>query len=222
MSSRSGTAVADATQRERSMRARQVVDGFGGRVSRTLGIDVDAGEREVERWFLAATLFGARISATIAERTFGELDRAGLVRIEQARHLLWEELVDLLDKGGYARYDSRTATRLQDLADVVHERCDGRVSAIAAEAATYPALRDALDALPGWGPVTVGVFLREMRGVWPGADPPLDERAASAARHLDLLAGAQPAQAQVAGLARAAGLDPRDLESGLVQFAAAH
>ena len=32
----------------------------------------------------------------------------------------------------------------------------------------------ALADLPGWGPVTVGLSLRELRGVWPGAPPPLD------------------------------------------------
>ncbi len=34
--------------------------------------------------------------------------------------------------------------------------------------AAYPELRAALDALPGWGPVTIRLFLRELRGVWPG------------------------------------------------------
>ena len=33
--------------------------------------------------------------------------------------------------------------------------------------AAYPALHAALDALPGWGRVTVRLFLRELRGVWP-------------------------------------------------------
>jgi 1-acyl-sn-glycerol-3-phosphate acyltransferase len=37
----------------------------------------------VERWFVAATLFGARIPARVAERTFGVL-AAGLVRLDLA------------------------------------------------------------------------------------------------------------------------------------------
>jgi endonuclease III len=213
---------AQTLDRQRTTLARQVVDTFGGLVSRAFGIDVDAGDDEIERWFLATTLFGTRISATIVEQTFHELDQAGLVRVEQARHLLWEDLVDLLDMGGYVRYDFRTATRLQNLAERVHERYNGRVAAIAREANTYPALRDALDALPGWGPVTVGIFLRELRGVWSGADPPLDERATQAAGHLDLLTGSDPPVTQVARLACAAGIDARDLESGLVRLALAH
>ena len=50
---------------------------LGGRYSAELGIDVDSGEAEVERWFVAATLFGARIPARVAERTFGVLAAAG-------------------------------------------------------------------------------------------------------------------------------------------------
>jgi hypothetical protein len=48
-------------------------------------------------------------------------------------------------------------------------------------------LASALDDLPGWGPVTVGLFLRELRGVWPGARVPLDAQVVEAARHLGLL-----------------------------------
>jgi hypothetical protein len=57
--------------------ARRVVAVVGGRYSAELGIDVDAGEAQVERWFVAATLFGARIPARVAERAFGVLASAG-------------------------------------------------------------------------------------------------------------------------------------------------
>jgi hypothetical protein len=54
--------------------ARRVVAVLGGRYSAELGIDVDAGDAEIERWFVAATLFGARIPARVAGRTFGLLE----------------------------------------------------------------------------------------------------------------------------------------------------
>jgi len=201
--------------------ARRTVTVLGGRYSAELGIDVDAGEAEVERWFVAATLFGARIPARVAERTFGVLAAAGLARIGQMRHVPSGDLIAMLDAGGYARYDVRTATRLLELAEIVNERYDGQVAVIGRHFAAYPGLGAALDALPGWGPVTVRLFLRELRGVWPGADPPLDERAAAAARHLGLLA-VQPDGAHLAGLAAAGGLDARDLEAGLVRLYLAH
>ncbi len=204
--------------------ARTVVGVLGGRFSAELGIDVDAGDGEVERWFLAATLFGTRISAAVAERAFAMLNEAGLTRIGQARHVQSEDLVELLDAGGYVRYDFRTTSRLHALSEIVDERYDGQAAEIGRRHQAYPALRKALIVLPGWGPVTVQLFLRELRGVWPGAQPPLDPRAAFGARHLGLL-GTELAPAgvpQIALLAAAAGLDIRDLESGLVRLALAH
>jgi hypothetical protein len=204
--------------------ARAVVAALGGRYSSRLGIDVDAGDDEIERWFLAATLFGTRISAAVAERTFSVLDGVGLHRVAQARHISWEDLVELLDEGGYVRYDFRTATRLQELAEVISERYGGEVCEIGRSFPRYLQLRQALDALPGWGPVTIQLFLRELRGVWPGAQPPLDQRAGSAARHLGLAAPGS-GQLDLRGLARLAsegGLDPRDLEGGLVRLALTH
>ena len=201
--------------------ARRVVAVLGGRYSAELGIDVDAGEAQVERWFVAATLFGARIPARVAERTFGVLGTAGLARIGQMRHVPSGDLIAMLDAGGSARYDVRTAKRLLEPCEIINERYDGQVAVIGRRFAAYPALRAALDALPGWGPVTIRLFLRELRGVWPGADPPLDERALAAAHHLELL-GDGPGVTDLARLAGACGLDVRDLESGLVRLELAH
>lgn len=199
--------------------AREVVGRLGGRYSTELGIDVDDGDAEVERWFLAATLFGTRISASIAERTFLKLNEVGLTSIDRARHVPPEDLVRLLDAGGYARYDFRTADRLRLLSELVDERYDGQVCLIGRQYRAYPALRTALLALPGWGPVTAGLFLRELRGVWPGACPPLAPRAEWAARHLGLPG---PGLGPLTRLAAATGVDARDLESGLVRLALAH
>lgn len=198
--------------------------GVGGRYSTELGIDVDGGEAEVERWFLAATLFGTRISAAVAGRTFRVLDGAGLTCIAQARLVPWDDLVALLDRGGYARYDFRTATRLQALSEIVDQRYDGQVAGIGRRFSAYAELRDALDTLPGWGSVTVELFLRELRGVWPGAEPPLDDRATRAARHLGLLDSHDGLDLlrRLARLSRRGRSDLRDLESGLVRLTLAH
>lgn len=72
MPSRTAAPAAKIPDSQQTRLVRQVVEAFGGRISRSLGIDVDAGDEEIERWFLAATLFGTRISATIVEQTFHE------------------------------------------------------------------------------------------------------------------------------------------------------
>ena len=195
---------------------------LGGRFSVELGIDVDGGEAEVERWFLAATLFGTRIPVILAERAFRVLDDAG-VTVRRARSFSWDDLVALLDEGGYARYDFKTATRLHALCDVLGERFGGRVAAVAEVARTSAELESALDELPGWGPVTVDVFLRELRGVWSAADPALDERARAMASHLGLMGErARGPLERIRSLAAECGADPRDLEAALVRGALAH
>ncbi len=203
--------------------AGSILRQFGGRYSSALGIDVDAGNAEVERWFLASTLFGTRISAGIAERTFHQLIRAGINCISDAGRCEWQRLVALLDAGGYARYDFRTATRLQTLAEVVGNQFGGDVGEIGRRYTDPAALVAHLNELPGWGPVTVGLFLRELRGVWPGAQLTFDPRASDAARHLDLLTGRErDGLARIRLIADQAGCDERDLEAALVRLGLAH
>src|SRR5262245_61862233 len=96
-------------------KARALVAELGGRYSTELGIDIDEGGGEIERWFLAATLFGSRISASVAMRTYRALASAGIATVQNVGGWSWEELVKLLDAGGYARYDYRMASRLQAL-----------------------------------------------------------------------------------------------------------
>ena len=199
-------------------RARHIVATLGGRFSLELGIDLDRDPEEVERWALAATLFGNRISTTVAMRTYRVFERAGVRTIEDAGGRDRGDLIALLEKGGYLRYDERAASRLLALAQVNADRYHGRLARLGEEVADSEELEWALEALPGWDPVTVGAFLRELRGVWPGADPPLDTRAAIAARHLELPSGSHA----LSSLAAAAHLDFRDLEAGLVRLSLAH
>ncbi len=203
--------------------ARRLVSTLGGRYSRELGIRLEVGHAAVDEWFCAATLFGTRISSEIAMRTYRELAAAGVHTVVDAGDREWSELVALLDAGGYTRYDYRTATRLQDLAVEVRERLAGSVATLATIAEPR-ALEAELDRLPGWGPTTVRIFLRELRGIWPAARPALDERTKQAARHLGFdLPRARSAQIDaLQTTASRAGLDVRDLESALVRLALTH
>ena len=200
--------------------ASRAIDSLGGRYSARLGIDVDRGGDQIERWALAATLFGARISANIAERTFAVLDEAGVRSIADAGRRDLGRLIELLDAGGYARYDLRTAERLHAIARKLETEYDGRVSSVLDLPADQ--LGAALDALPGWGEVTVGLFLRELRGVRPGIEPPLDRRALQAAEHLRLLAGGGAGIARLREVAHEARLAVRDLEAALVRLSLLH
>ncbi len=194
---------------------------LGGRYSRELDLDLDR-DPDVERWFCAATLFGTRIGAEVAMRTYRTLRAAGVATVTDAAARPWDDLVALLDAGGYARYDFRTATRLQRLGAAVAERFGGRVAPLGRTITDPEVLEACLDSLPGWGPTTVRVFLRELRGRWPGARPPLDPRAAWALAHLRLSRSAQPDLRTLARLAATAGVDVRDAEAALIRAALAH
>jgi hypothetical protein len=199
-------------------RARRIVREHGGRFSLELGIELDRDPSEVERWALAATLFGNRISTAVAMRTYRVLEHAGVRTLEDAGRRSLGELVALLDKGGYARYGERTAARLLALAEVVAVRYEGRLAVLGEQVDDPLELEQALEALPGWGPVTVHAFLRELRGVWPGARVALDDRAARAALHLQL-----PTRLHaLSSFAVAAHLDVRDLEAALVRLTLCH
>lgn len=198
-----------------------LVETTGGRYSSEMGIDVDAGDPEVERWFVASTLFGTRIAAAVAERAFAVLEASGIRRITDAEAHEWGEIVALLDSAGYARYDGRTASRLQALARRIAERYGGEVGEIGRRFLEPDDLAAALDELTGWGPVTVSLFLRELRGVWPGARPSVDRRAMQAGQHLGLLSQEDPLE-QLGVVAALSGVDLRDLEAALVRIALAH
>lgn len=198
---------------------------FPGRFSRELGITLEAGPAERQKWFLAAILFGARISGVLAARTYKVFEAKGVVTPEAVLAQGWDNLVALLDEGGYARYDFKTATKLFRVMEALMNRYQGDLELLAAEAWDYGDIEERLRSLaPGLGPVTVNIFLRELRGVWPLAIPPLSPLAQLAAEHLKLIApGLSPDEALSAlqrawQAAPAPGREFPDLEAALVRL----
>lgn len=190
-----------------------------GRISVRMGIDVDAGPHEIERWFLGASLIGTRISVAIAVRTYRVLDGHGISVLPRVLGCRRDTLIRLLDEGGYARYDERTATRLRDLARTTGERFPDGVHAWGASVHSMPELVAGLDALPGWGPVTVRAFLRELRGIWPAIRLQPDERATLGARHSGLLGPHQRlTERRLQSWAASTGRDIRDVECALLSM----
>lgn len=186
--------------------------------SRELGIDVDAGAHQIERWFLAATLFGHRISTAVAIRTYRVLSGDGVATIGDVAVRSHEELIALLDAGGYARYDISTAHRLRRLAEDVGTRFPAGVARWGARCTDTVTLVSGLESLPGWGPVTVHAFLRELRGRCAVEGLPVGALAHEAARTLGL--GDRPLTvASLTSWADRARVDPRDLEAALIRVA---
>jgi len=141
--------------------------------SEELGIDLAARtEDQYFRWFLASLLFGGHISETIARHTYQAFCRHRLTTPRRILSAGWDFLVNaIMREGGYVRYDfSKSDQILRDCQMLVDEY-DGALWRV------HEASRDARDlesrllAFYGVGPVTMNIFLRELRPFWPKADP---------------------------------------------------
>lgn len=99
----------------------------------------------------------------------------------------WQERVDALGRGGYRRYDERTATQLGEGAELLLDRWGGDLRRLRAEAdGDVDELRRLLQEFPGIGPSGGAIFLREVQAVWPEAAPLVDDKALQGARRLGL------------------------------------
>ncbi len=168
---------------------KDLVKVIGGRFSSALDINLSSGDPgEIFKWFLASILFGARISEAIVIRTYREFEGNGLLSAGRVLDKGWDGLVEVLDRGGYARYDFKTATKLLDICSTVMKRYKGNLNILHSEARDQRDLEERLKALgKGIGDTTVNIFLREMRGVWGKADPLPSALVIMAAKNLRLI-----------------------------------
>jgi endonuclease III len=160
-----------------------------GRFSSELGLAL-APKRpnDLFLWFLAALLYGTRISGSIVARTHAEFTRRGLVTPEKILRTGWDGLVVVLDAGGYARYDFKTATKLLEVMRHLVDQYHGDLNQLHHAATDARDLENRLKALgKGIGEVTVQIFLRELRDLWSKARPELSHLAVLAAKDLRLL-----------------------------------
>lgn len=153
--------------------------------SEALGIDLAAGaDEELFKWFLASMLFGARISGEIAARTYRSFERHGLLTPDRILDAGLEHLVDpVMREGDYVRYDYQRSDEVLRNCERLLERYGGSLNALHDAAADGDDLEARLDEFYRVGPVTVNIFLRELRPYWPKSDPePLPRVREAAAR----------------------------------------
>lgn len=134
-----------------------------------LGLDLRKAEDRF-KWFIASILFARRISSSIAKRTFKLLMEYRLDSIDSILSAGWDRLVDVLDEGGYVRYDFSTASIILEALSTLKSVYGGLEELH--ECSSSPGdLERRLMMLKGVGPVAVNIFLRELRGIWAKADP---------------------------------------------------
>jgi endonuclease III len=205
------------------MLTKRLIDSLGGRFSRELGIDLSGARPDMLfKWLLASKLFGARISTDIAIRTYRELERRGVTTPEGIIETGWDGLVEILDDGGYVRYDFSTATRLLEIAGNLLMRYGGDLNELHKKARGEEDLERLLKDLgKGIGDVTVNIFLRELRDIWSKARPEPSELVKMAAGSLGLI---RPGENALDALERiweahkVPGMDFSDIEAALLRL----
>lgn len=129
-----------------------------------LGININSGEEsELFKWFLACLLFGKPIQQEVAKRTYFEFVKEELVTPQAILDAGWNKLVKVLDEGHYVRYDFSTATKLQEICMELMKKYGGKITSLINDAKDKKDLIKRLEEFKGVGPVTVGIFLRDIK-----------------------------------------------------------
>ena len=140
---------------------------------------------------LGTPLAKGEVVFTAAALVSVAFDGEARARVLSPRAILktgWDGLVRILDRGGYVRYDFKTATKLLLVCESLIKDYGGSLDALHAAAQDARDLERRVMALgKGIGEVTAGIFLRELRGVWSKADPDASDLALAGARNLGLV-----------------------------------
>ncbi|MDX3400295.1 endonuclease [Streptomyces sp. ME01-18h] len=173
--------------RDQRRTVRELVDAHGRTYAEEAGIRLKDTPQPLYRLLVLAHLLSARISASIAVAAARALSEAGLRDPRRMAGATWQQRVDALRRGGYRRYDERTATQLGEAAELLTERWGGDLRRLRDEAdGDVSELRRLLQEFPGMGPTGADIFLREAQLVWPETGPLLDRKALRGAERLDL------------------------------------
>lgn len=141
--------------------------------SEELGIELPKQtDPEYFRWFLASIFFGARISETTAKNTYRSFIRHGLTNPQAILTAGWDFLVyPVMREGDYVHYDGRKSTQVLRDCNMLMDEYGNRLSRLHDTARDVRDLEVRLLAFYSLGPITMNIFLRELRPFWAKANP---------------------------------------------------
>ena len=165
----------------------ELVSAYGRTYAEEADIRLRDTPQPLYRLLVLSLLLSARIRASVAVAAARALHEDHLDSPRRMAGADWQRRVDALGRGGYRRYDERTATQLGDGAALVSERWGGDLRRMRKEAdGDVGELRTLLQEVPGLGPAGADIFLREVQRVWPEIAPYLDGKALDGAQRLGL------------------------------------
>jgi len=131
--------------------------------SQELGLDLRA-KPDRFKWFIASMLYAKRISSKTASATFRRFLEEGLTDPRSIASAGRDRMVEVLDSGGYVRYDFSTATNILESVRLLLEEYGGDVDKIHESASDPKDLEKRLMEFRGFGPVAVNIFLGSSGG----------------------------------------------------------
>jgi endonuclease III len=128
-----------------------------------LGIDLKPGDdASLFKWFVASFLMGKRIQAPIAAQAYKVIvEQEGRDTARKLQHCTSKELVAMLGRAHYVRYDESTAQRLLDLSAKLNAEYAGKISHIRNASENRQAFEQRLGEFDGVGPKTIEIFMRD-------------------------------------------------------------
>ncbi len=131
---------------------KELLDRYGRTYAEETGIRLADRPGPLYQLLVLSTLLNARVPAGVAIAAARELFAAGCRGPRAMSEAGWQDRVDVLDRGGYVRYEERTATMLGDGADLLSSRWHGDLRRLRDQAGGDPGMTEALLAgFPGLG-----------------------------------------------------------------------
>lgn len=128
-----------------------------------LGIELKPGDDgSLFKWFIASFLMGKRIQAPIAAQAYKVIvEQQGRDTARKLQHCTSRELVAMLGRAHYVRYDETTAQRLLDLSAKLNAEYAGKITHMRSASESQEAFEKRLGAFDGVGPKTIEIFMRD-------------------------------------------------------------
>ena len=118
------------------------------------------------KWFIASFLMGKRIQAPIAAQAYKVIvQEQGCDTARKLQHCTSRELVAMLGRAHYVRYDETTAQRLLDLSAKLNAEYAGKITQVRSASADGQAFEKRLAEFDGVGPKTIEIFMRDAAAV---------------------------------------------------------
>lgn len=171
---------------------KALLERHGRTFTQTLGIAVaENTPAPLFQTLCLSLLFSARIRTSIAVDAMRALLDAGWTTAEHMARASWQARVRALNDAGYARFDEKTSTMLEEASNLLIERYGGDLRRLRKHADRAPAEeRRLIKEIKGIGDVGVDIFFRETQAAWPELRPFADEKALEGARRIGLPASA--------------------------------